>query len=194
MSFFRSIKFLFLLILFFWISVVQGQQIPDNVNVAKGQKYVFTVESPEGWYNDKSMARQFGLDCFFYPPQDTLDDLKNYIYILGVSKKNPEINLDSFIIKDLKKFTDEFPEVTYDTVPVKSGDGIINSKYYSFTNLGDRYREEVLYSEADSSFIIITFTTKGKEDFEAYFPLFKSFVNSFQYQGNDPKAYDQKTE
>ncbi len=192
MRFYRFRLILFFLFVFIQLSFGQEQEIPESVNVARGLKYVFSVESPEGWYNDKALARQFGLDCFFYPPKDTLDDLKNYIYALGVSKHSKDENLDGFIKKDLKKFTDEFPEVSYDTVPVKCKGGIIKSKYYSFSNLGDRYREEVLYSEADSSFIIITFTTKEKEDYEKYFSLFNKFVNSFQYLGNDPKAFKLK--
>ena len=161
----------------------------NEINVVHGQNHTFTIETPNGWINDKELAKQFGLVCFFYPLNDSISDFKNYMYALGIDKKSADETLEDFIKLDLKKFDTNYPDFKFDTIKVENTGGVINSKFYSFYNLSDRYKEEVLYSETDSSFIILSFAAKEKLDYDLYFPAFEFFVGSFNYRGNNPNSF-----
>jgi hypothetical protein len=172
---------------------LKGQEHPLNskaeVNLIHGSSHIFTVETPNGWINDKELAKQFGLICFFYPLLDSTSDFTIYMYAIGFDKLGPDDNLEGYIRSDLGKFSVKHPNMKYDTFEIAKAGGIINAKYYSFYNLSDRFKEEVLYSETDSAFIILSFTAKEKSNFEEYFSDFEKLINSFKYLGNDPASY-----
>ena len=91
--------------------------IQNNINVVFGQKHIFTIETPANWINDRELARSFSLVCFFYPSTDSVNELRSYIYALGIDKSNPNESLNDFLSKDLKKFRSRFPDFTYDLMP-----------------------------------------------------------------------------
>ena len=67
--------------------------------------------------------------------------------------------------------------------------GVKNGKLYSFSNLTDRYKEEVVYSETESSFIVLSFSATTEANYKDYQPVFDLFVNSFKYRGDNPKPF-----
>jgi hypothetical protein len=161
----------------------------SEINVVYGAKHIFTVETPDNWINDKEFAKKIGLVCFFYSKTDSLVKQKSYLYAFGIDKARPEETLDSFIKGDLKKYRKKYPDFKYEVIDIGFTGGVKNGKLYSFSNLTDRYKEEVLYGETESSFLIFSFSATTGKDFENYRPVFDKFVNSFKYRGDNPKPF-----
>jgi hypothetical protein len=164
-----------------------AQDRPE-INVVYGEKHIFTIETPKNWINDRELAQQIGLVCFFYATGEKNRNL-NYFYANGIDKETPKDKLDDFIKSDLETYKKKYPKLTFSVVPVEFTGGVRNGKFYSFSNLTDRYKEEVLYSETDDSFIIIAFSSLTKEEYEKNQPIFDKFVESFNYRGNNPKPF-----
>ena len=89
----------------------------------------------------------------------------------------------------MKQFQEKYPDLKYEKVTVGFDGGLKNGIMYSFSNLPDRYKEEVLYGETDDSFIIFSFAAMTKEAYEKYQPVFDKFVSSFNYRGNNPQPF-----
>ncbi|QQS50997.1 MAG: hypothetical protein IPM71_15705 [Bacteroidota bacterium] len=166
----------------------QNEKSPE-INVVYGDKHIFTIETPNGWINDKESAQTIGLVCFFYPKTEIGKSHFNYCYANGYDKVKSDESLFDFIKGDLDKFNKKYPDFTYNKLPIEITGGLRNAVLYSFSNLPDRYREEVLYSETDDSFIIFSFSAKTEEDYKAYQPIFDGLIASFNYRGNNPKPF-----
>jgi hypothetical protein len=164
-------------------------QDKSETNVVYGDKHIFTIETPKNWINDKERARKIGLVCFFYPKNEVNSNKKNYFYANGIDKKTPSENLKGFIGSDIETFKKKYPKMSYTVQPVELTGGLRNGALYSYSNLTDRFKEEVLYSETDDSFIIFSFAAMTKEDYSMYQPVFDSFIASFNYRGNNPKPF-----
>ncbi len=170
-----------------WIFSQTANQ--PEINVVYGDKHIFTIETPTNWINDKESAQKVGLVCFFYPITEINKTHLNYCYVNGIDKTISDENLDDFIKGDLEKFRKKYPDLTFEKVPVEITGGIRNGVLYSFSNLTDRFKEEVLYSETDDSFIIFSFSVETDEDYEKYQPIFDEFVSSCNYRGNNPQPF-----
>ena len=166
----------------------QSIQRPE-INVVYGEKHIFTVETPTKWINDKPLAQKYGLVCFFYAKKDSLIKQKSYIYAHGIDKASSDENLDNFIKGDLKKYKEKYPDFKYENIQIGYTDGIINGKFYCFSNLSDRFKEEVAYMETESSFLIFSFSATTESDYNDYQPIFDSFVESFEYRGDNPQPF-----
>jgi hypothetical protein len=163
--------------------------INPNLNVIYGDHHIFTVETPEGWINDKDTAATVNLVSLFYAQEDSNKNMKSYIYAIGYDKGSKDDNLTSFVQADLEKFREKYPEFKFEKILVKPIGGILNAEMYSFDNLRDRYKEEVLYMETDSSILVLSFATITENDYKKYQPVFDKFVASLIYRGNDPGAF-----
>jgi hypothetical protein len=166
----------------------QNEKNPE-INIVYGEKHIFTIETPDEWINDKESAQKIGLVCFFYPKSEINKFNVNYCYAHGHDKETPDENLDDFIKGDLEKFREKYPEFTFEKIPVGITGGLRNGVLYSFSNLTDRFKEEVLYSETDDSFIIFSFAAMTEEDYKKYQPVFDGFISSFNYRGNNPQPF-----
>ncbi len=160
-----------------------------EINVVYGDKHIFTIETPTDWTNDKESAQKIRLVCFFYPISEIGKSNVNYCYAHGYDKLEPEENLDDFIKGDLEKFQKKYPDCTFDKIPVSITGGLRNGVLYSFSNLTDRFKEEVLYSETDDSFIIFSFSALTEVDYKKYQPIFDELISSFNYRGNNPQPF-----
>lgn len=167
----------------------QSQSTHPEINVIYGKKHIFTVETPQGWINDKEFAKSIGLVCFFYAKADANVSQKSYIYANGIDKYSPDETLDVFIDGDLKKFREKYPDLTYEILDVGFTGGVTGGKLYSFANLSDRYKEEVLYGETNSSILVFSFSATTEDDYEKYQPVFDAFIQSFNYRGNNPQPF-----
>jgi hypothetical protein len=154
-----------------------------------GDKHIFTIETPKDWINDKELAQKFGLVCFFYPNNEINNKVKNYFFANGIDKASQKENLKDYIKIDLETYKKKYPKMTFTIEPLEFTGGVRNGSFYSFSNLSDRYKEDVLYSETDDSFIIISFSALTKEDYDKYRPIFDSFISSFNYRGNNPQPF-----
>jgi hypothetical protein len=170
-------------------SICNGQESDKEAVEAEilvsGNNYTFTIHTPPKWINDKEVAAQFGLKCFFYPLDSSSESFTSYMYALGIEKDTTFSSLESFIEKDLKKFKIKHPDYTHEITEIMHGEDIIDAKLISFSNLSDRYKEEVLYNETDSAVIVITFTALEQTDYDKYLSQFEDFVHSFKYLGNN---------
>ena len=188
----KQFKLTFLLIVLYTSTLFQiyGQnKIQPEINVVYGDKHIFTIETPTGWINDKESAEKIGLVCFFYAIEDKDKAKKSYMYAFGIDKLNADENLDGFIKGDLEKFREKYPGFTFEKIPVEFTGGLRNGVLYSFSELTDRFKEEVLYGETDDSFLIFSFAAMTFEDFEKYQPVFDEFISTFNYRGNNPQPF-----
>jgi hypothetical protein len=183
----RTIFFISLAI--FSNSILSQTTIQPEMNVVHGDKHIFTIETPKGWINDKESAQEIGLVCFFYPKTEIGKPHINYCYAIGYDKENADENLEAFIKADLIKFRKKHPNLTFEIIKVDVTGGLSNAVLYSFSNLTDRFKEEVLYSETDDSFIIFSFSALTEEDYETNQPIFDGLIASFNYRGNNPKPF-----
>jgi len=160
-----------------------------EINVVYGNKHIFTIETPEGWTNDKESAHKVRLVCFFYPKTEINKQHLNYCYAIGYDKGTTSETLDNFIQGDIEKFKIKNPDFTFEKIKVSMTGGLRNGVLYSFANLTDRFKEEVLYSETDDSFIIFSFSAQTEEDYKNYQSIFDGLISSFKYHGNNPKPF-----
>ena len=185
---FSIISSLLFLTLFAKWTFGQNDKGPET-NVVYGEKYIFTIETPYGWINDKDLAHKIGLVCLFYPEEEKVETNKNYFYANGIDKKTSEESLTNFINDDIEHFRKKYPDLTFKKIPVEISGGLRNGVVYSYSNLTDNYKVEVLYAETDDSFLIFSFASKTLEDYKTYQPVFDQFIASFIYRGNNPKPF-----
>jgi hypothetical protein len=158
-------------------------------NVIYGDHHIFTINTPTGWVNDKVAASKIGLVSFFYAQGDSSKQRRSYFYAMGYDKGSKEESLSTFIDADLKTFKNKYPNFKYDKVEVGTSGGIINGEMYSFNNLSDRFREEVVYMETIEAILVFSFAAFTEQEFNSYQPVFDDFISSFNYRGNNPKPY-----
>ena len=182
------IYFILILTLSFQLLTGQNEKKPE-INVVYGEKHIFTIATPINWINDKELAQKIGLVCFFYPNKDKIQNKKNYFYANGIDKDSLNETLTDFVNGDLEKFRNKYPDLTFEKVPVEFTDGIRNGVLYSFSNLTDRFKEEVIYAETDDAFLIFSFAAMTDKDYEDYQAVFDKFIASFKYRGNNPKPF-----
>ncbi|MEQ8415835.1 MAG: hypothetical protein RIB71_15260 [Imperialibacter sp.] len=167
-------------------SVAQSQ---PETNVIYGDRHIFTVSTPDGWVNDKQLASKIGLASFFYAKADADKKPKSYMYAIGYDKSPDNKNLESFVNGDIKNFKGKYPDLTFEQIDVGKSGAIIDATMLSFANLGDRFKEEVIYLETELSVIVFSFSTFNKSDYLNYQPVFDQLVGSFNYRGADPKPF-----
>lgn len=170
-------------------SYIYCQNDKPEINVVYGTNHIFTVETPNNWINDKVSAQKIGLVCFFYSKNDSLEKQKSYIYALGIDKATPSETLEGFINGDLEKYRKKYPDFKYEVTTLGFTGGVLNGKLYSFSNINDRYKEEVVYIETESSVIVFSFSATTEANYKDYQPVFDDFVNSFKYHGDNPKPF-----
>jgi len=182
----RILSFLFLI---YCINSVAFGQTQPEVNVIYGDHHIFTINTPDGWTNDKEMAQSIGLVSFFYSKADKDSNQKSHMYAMGYDKDENNKDLTSFINGDIKNFKKKYPDLTYEEVKIGTTGGIIDGKMLSFDNLTDRYKEEVIYMETNESILVFIFSTFTEKDYNDYQTIFDSFIGSFNYRGNNPQPY-----
>jgi hypothetical protein len=166
-----------------------GQHANPQLNVIYGEEHIFTIETPDGWINDKAAASKIGLVSFFYSRLDSENKEKSYMFAMGYDKDAQNKNLKSFVAGDLSTFKKKYPNSTHEVIEVGTTGGIINATMYSFDNLTDRFKEEVIYMETEYSILVFSFAAFNQKDYDSYQPIFNNFVGSFSYKGNNPKPY-----
>ena len=179
------------LLLIFLVSISAfSQNSQKDINVIYGDHHIYTIETPTNLFNDKESASTIGLTNFFYNPNEPNNGKRSYMYTNGYDKSSKEENLDSFIKADIKNFLKKYPEAKYESVNLGFEAPIIDGRAISYTNLSDRYKEEVVYLETEETIIVFSFAAFNKEDYERYVIVFdKEFIGSFAYRGNDPKPF-----
>ena len=163
-----------------------GQNQMADINIVYGKSHIFTIETPIGWVNDKENAQKISLVNFFYARADTSVIQKSYMYVLGIDKENNKETLRDFISGDLQTYCKKYPDFKYEMIEVGFTGGVKNGKLYSFSNLKDRYKEEVLYAETETAIIVFAFSATTQKDYENYQPVFDAFIMSFNYRGDNP--------
>ena len=161
-----------------------------EINIIYGDHHIYTIETPTNWFNDKEAAQNIGLTNFFYNPDDPNDGKRCYMYTNGYDKTSSEENLQSFVKADIETFQKKYPDVKYEKVSLGFEAPIIDGIMLSFSNLHDRYGEEVIYLEVEETIIVFSFAAFTKSDYDKYIRRFdKEFIGSFTYRGNNPKPF-----
>jgi hypothetical protein len=89
----------------------------------------------------------------------------------------------------LETYRNKYPDYKYEAVKIEFSGGVKNGKIYSYSNLKDRYKEEVLYAETESTILIFAFSATTENDYQNYQTVFDAFVKSFNYRGDNPKPF-----
>lgn len=182
----------FPLLLFALAAQFSYSQKDPEMNVIYGDKHVFTINTPSGWVNDKKVAISIGLASYFYAQADARKEPKSYIYAMGYDKDKWNKNLRSFVNADIATFDNKYPNLTYCIAKMGRPAGIIDATMITFSNLTDRYRDEVVYMETDFSILIFVLSTFSKGDYINYQPVFEQLMSTFLYCGSDPKSFFEK--
>ena len=161
----------------------------QDINVVYGERHIFTIETPQEWINDKKYAEQIGLVNFFYASADSSVKQKSYMYAMGYDKDRLNSGLEEFIQGDLESYRKKYPGFISEKGNIQFTGGVKNGKLYSFSNLNDRYAEEVLYAETESTIIVFVFSATTENNYLNYQSVFDLFIQSFNYRGNDPKPF-----
>ncbi len=164
-------------------------QAQAEVNVIYGEKHIFTVLTPEGWVNDKEAASKIGLVSLMYSSADKNKTPKSHMYAKGYDKDKNNKNLKSFLNGDIANFRKKYPNLSYEQIEIGKTGAIIDATMLSFSNLEDRYKEEVIYLETEFSVLVFVFSTFSGHDYINYQPIFDQFVASFNYRGSNPKPF-----
>lgn len=159
------------------------------MNVIYGDQHIFTISTPEGWVNDKNAASKIGLASFFYSKADSNKRPKSHIYAMGYDKDKHNRDLKSFMRGDIANFKKKYPNLTYDQIEIGKSRGIVDAKMLSYSNLKDRFKEEVIYLETEFSVLVFVFSTFNETDYKNYQPVFDQFIASFNYRGSNPKLF-----
>lgn len=169
----------------------QSEQMSSGraMNVVYGDKHIFTIETPEGWLNDKVFAQKIGLVNFFYARKDSLLQQKSYMYANGYDKVPVGQTLEDFINSDIENYRKKYPDFKSEKINVGISGGIKNGQMYSFSNLHDRFKEEVVYLETEETVIVFSFSAMTESHYKQYRSVFDDFLNSFKYRGNNPKPF-----
>lgn len=165
-----------------------GQNQPE-MNVIYGDQHIFTISTPEGWINDKEAASTIGLVSFFYNKDDANKNPKSHMYAMGYDKDENNKDLESFMNGDIANFKKKYPNLTYEQIETGKSGAIIDAQLLSYSNLEDRFKEEVLYLETELSILVFVFSTFSEQDYQNYQPVFDQLVGSFNYRGNNPKPF-----
>ncbi len=164
-------------------------QTEAEMNVIYGDQHIFTISTPEGWVNDKEAASTIGLVSFLYNKEDANKNPKSHMYAMGYDKDENNSDLESFMNGDIANFKKKYPNLTYKQIETGKSGAIIDAKMLSYSNLEDRYKEEVVYLETEFSILVFVFSTFSEQDYQNYQPVFDQLVGSFNYRGNNPKPF-----
>lgn len=159
------------------------------MNVIYGEQHIFTITTPEGWVNDKELASKIGLVSFFYAKPDADKELKSHMYANGYDKDTRNKDLKSFMNGDIANFKNKYPNLTFKEIEIEKSGDIIDAKMLSYSNLEDRYKEEVLYLETEFSVLVFVFSTFSESDYKKYRPAFDKLIASFNYRGSNPQPF-----
>jgi len=169
---------------------VYSQDHKPDVNVIYGDHHIYTVETPLGWINDKAAAQSIGLTNFFYNEKDQDKKYRSYIYTNGIDKSSSLESIIAFTKADIEVFLKKYPDAKMNTVELDHTPPILDGMMISFSNLSDRYKEEVIYLETKETIIIISFAAFTEEDYDNYKEILDNeFIPSFKYRGNNPKPF-----
>ena len=187
----KIITFLCVGILASYTASAQSEQREEDatMNVIYGKNHILTIETPVGWINDREIAQKIGLTNLFYAKADTALMQKSYMYVNGYDKASTKDILQDFIDDYIQSYRIQYPDCKFEIEEVGGNGGVKNAILYSFFNLNDRYREEVLYSETESAVIILVFSATTQTDYENYQSVFDDFIQSFTYRGDNPKPF-----
>lgn len=167
-----------------------AQKSQPEINIIYGDHHIYTIETPLNWFNDKEAAQKIGLTNFFYNPDEPNDGKRCYMYTNGYDKASPEESLQSFVKGDIETFQKKYPKADLEKVSLDFEPPIIDGEMLTFSNLHDRYREEVVYLETEETIIVFSFAAFNKGDYDRYVGKFdEEFIGSFTYRGNDPKPF-----
>ncbi|MEE4246042.1 MAG: hypothetical protein V2I33_11565 [Kangiellaceae bacterium] len=173
----------FLLYLVFQTNLVIAE--PEKV-IIYGDNHIFTVDRAENWILDRELAASQGIGSFFYPA-DNGSKTETYFYATGWEKPRKDSTLSEFIESNISQIKQRFPDVTYKKVKQGTSGAIRQAWMYTYENMGNRFKEEVIYLESDTTVINLVFSTKSEASYKKYVKDFDKMSSSFEYLSSDPE-------
>lgn len=156
-----------------------GQDGPE-VNLIQVEHHAFSVNTPDGWVNDKDLAAQIGIASFFYALADKDKEPKSHIYATGFVKGELNRDLERFMKGDLENFRKKYPAASYTEIEMEKPKHVLDIKMRSYSNLEDRYKEEVIYIDTDGAVLVMVFSAFSEAEYQKYRPVLDELLASFQ--------------
>lgn len=168
------------------LMILNGAMAEPERVVVYGENHIFSIERAENWILDRELAASQRLGSFFYPA-DSQSKTETYFYAQGWDKPDEDSTLQEFIDSDISQFKEKFPDLTYEKIKQGTAGSIYNAWMYTFSGMGDRFKEEVFYLESGTAVITLVFSAKTKESYEKYVKDFDKMASSFEYLSSDPE-------
>lgn len=179
----RLIFKIYFLYLVFQTSIAMAE--PEKV-VIYGDTHIFTVDRAENWILDRELAASQGIGSFFYPA-DNGSKTETYFYATGWEKPSKDSTLSEFIETNISQIKQSFPNVAYKKVKQGASGAIRQAWMYTYENMGNRFKEDVIYLESDTTVINLVFSTKSEVSYKKYVKDFDKMASSFEYLSSDPE-------
>ncbi len=158
--------------------------------IIHGDKHVFKVETPHDWVRDTESAQKSGLVAFFYPKEFVTWN-KVYAFAHGYDKTEGE-TLKTFKENNISRMRKRYPEMEVNENKAVGNPPILRSTMLTFTNLTDRYKEEAVYLETETSFVVLVYAASTKDYFDKYVNGFDEFIQNFKYLGTNIEEFRKK--
>jgi len=181
-------------ILFFLVTSINAYAVEQEPLIHYGENHVFTIEIPDGWFNDAENAKIAGLPYLLRPKHEKNFNY-TYIYAAGDGSVKANTKLDTVVQRGIDGFKER-----YGNIWVQKGIVFHNKenkyltgkvKLVEYANIPEKfgkYKESVFYIQAHKSVVIIVFSSKSKSDYDHLFKDFEKVINSFYFVSDNPKS------
>lgn len=158
-----------------------GTMNNKKAGILYGNNYIYSFSSPDNWIIDNKSAADIGLNAVIYSVGDKWDNIKEFIYVEGYSKKENE-TINSFIKQDKINWKKKYTGIIIKDTMINDirKDININVVYY----YGGSYSYHVMASYADlgSSIATIVLMARSKEGIKSNINNFLFVINSFKFK------------
>jgi hypothetical protein len=158
----------------------------DKPAVISGKKFVFTVTAPSGWVLDIKQAEKFKVKAWFRPERNP-SETKTYIYAYGVDNDEKPNNYERFIKKDQQSWRKKYPKLESQRVTLDISGALRNACVFRMTGIADRFKQEVVYIQAEKAVFVLVFSAESKGYYNHYGEDFDTFTGSLDYLGDKPE-------
>lgn len=182
----NTIKLIFSVLPVYLVLLPHGVIAEPEKVVIYGENHIFTIDRAENWILDRELAASQQLGSFFYP-EDNKSKTETYFYAHGWEKPNEDSTLAEFIESNISQIKRSFPHATYTKEKQEASGAIREAWLYTYENMGNRFKEEVIYLESDTTVINLVFSAKSEDSYKKYVKDFNQMAFSFKYLSSDPE-------
>jgi hypothetical protein len=154
----------------------------NTTGIIYGKNHAFSLTAPEGWILDNHSGAPQGLHAVFYEVGQTWKGAATVMYANTASLELPEHNsLAQLINYDVENFKKNYSGIVITDAPdIAIKDNVIAKVKHMSGDAFGNY-EAIAYIDAGKTGIMIVFSSRTKETFDAALPAFDELVKSFVF-------------